>query len=155
MRRAKAGHATSGTRSHVGAARRLWRGVLWGWTFSLILTLVVLLRIEGGKATLSESDQDLLWRAIAAYWAVGAVVGLAAGALAGAMRGRWRTALLGFLAVIPMYAGAASVVDPGSFFTAKTLVMTLILAALVGPAAALLIRAASGPDGWPVGDGWP
>lgn len=107
------------------------------------------------KAQLSEADQDLLWRAIAAYWVVGAIIGLVAGAMAGVLSGRWRAALLGFLAAIPMYAGAASVVEPESLFTLETLVMTLILAAAVGPAAALGIRAMSGPDGWPVGDGWP
>jgi hypothetical protein len=68
---------------------------------------------------MSESDQGLLWRAIAAYWAVGAIVGLVAGMLAGALIGRWRTALLGFLAVIPLYAGAASALEPRSFFTGR------------------------------------
>ena len=151
----RAGRATDLGRVRTGVVRRLWRGLLWGWTFSLVLTLVVLVRMEMAEVRLSGQDQDLLWRAIAAYWVLGAIIGLVAGGLAGSLSGRWRTALLGFLSIVPMYAGAASVVEPESFFTIDTLVITLVLAALVGPAVALGIRALSGPNGWPVGDEWP
>lgn len=140
---------------HPAHPLRLWRGVLWGWSISLLLVAMAGLRYALADTPLSAEQRGAIGVTFLVYLGVGAAVGLVAGVLGSYVRGKSRAALLGFLAAAVMYTGAASTGAPSAALLPRDSVLVLVLAALVGPLTGIWRYRQGGPDASPVSDSWP
>ncbi len=133
---------------------RVQRGVLWGWSVALAVTAFVALRLNLAGMSPSPAEEKVLARVVGTYWLIGTAVGVFAAFVLPYLKGRWRTVTLGFLAMLPLYVGAASA-EGSPAPVLEVGLITVVISALVGPFAALMIRAITGTNSWPVSDRWP
>lgn len=124
---------------------RVKRGVLWGWSVALAVTVFVALRLELAGMTPSPAEEKVLARVIGTYWLIGTAVGVIAALVLPYLKDRWRTATLGFLAMILLTSGVASA-DGSPASALEMVLITAVTSALVGPSAALMIRAIAGTN---------